>query len=614
MRIGYSLLFLSFLLLLTACTSEQIEGEEGQQVEGKEQQRSEEETSTEKKGEQKDNVQNESNDTSEEEGLFAQFVKEIYFFQQDENGRSQDGIYEFTEETLPTEPTTFALHDESMYVFLTFATTDQATIDKIFNQINIRGASDQNIEQTRATRYKIQLPKTEEQVTFQFGRLPEISFDKKKPLSMTVEPEQGDCEALLFKNEKNPNSIVFPQYFFNEKAINHLIHFSEAMQTDIDVAEYMTGRDVNANGEWLDNKTYKLRIEKKGTNMKIETSERNDVEGRILSQEGNYLPYETIQFNGVEKRGWKNLNTGEKVGWSSRDFLYDFLLFSPDRSSYIGVTEIAEGEGDAEGSFYGFTLEQKGKSSKQLVRSNYTSVMRKGVPLEWVDNEHIMYSDDANVFKLNVESGERETLLAKEQHEGSINQYAYNPSNGDIYVLVEQFNKTFENSTVNRWTYNQDKDQWNQEKNYSELPQSGIYWAKSLSVYMTSDGVLFSKAEDGQIYTVHEKESGENSKVLGEVILQTDEGVYLKVRTGRYNNDLDQLYFWNLGGEDPIQIENPPGPTPAVHPFNSYLLSFNQGAHSYVYNKQSDRWERNDQFNPVFETYNFQEVAPIYRE
>lgn len=614
MRKYFTLFIIFFVLLLTAaCTSEKTEKpEETQQVDDQEQQEGNDETSNEDESSE-DNSQ--TNDSSrDKEGLFAQSIEEIYFLQQDKNERSQRGIYEFTGETLPTEQTTLALHDESVYVFLTFTTTNQDTLDELLNQINIQGAKDQNIEETKSsspnqtTRYKIKLFNTEDQVTFQFGDIPAITLEKKKPLTMTIEPDRDNRESLLFKNEEYPYSLNFPRYYYGNGVIKHIIHFSEPMRTDIDVSRYMKGKHVIADGEWIDNQTYELRIEKASGRIRLEASERNEVGGRILSQTGNYLPYETITFESVKKQEWKDLSTGERVGWSSKDFLYDFLLFSPDRSAYIGVTEIVREGGDAQGSYYGFTLEQKGSHSKQIVQSHYTGVMRKGLPLEWIDHNHIMYADDEHVYKMNVETGERETLLAKEQHNGSINQYAYNPSNGNVYVLVEHFNKTFEDSTVDRWIYNQKNGQWKQEKNYSELVQNGIYWANSLSIHMANEGVLFSKAEDGQIYTVYDQKNSSNKKVLGEVILKTEQGVYLETRTGEYNNDLNQLYFWNLEGEKPKQIQNPPDLSYRVHPFGPNLLAVNGTPHTLVYNKQSGEWE-----SYANQPSRFQEVAPLFK-
>lgn len=613
MRNGYWIVLLSFVLLLSACNNNQAQQPE-EETDQQDQTSDEEEKDTSSPKKESDKEDKDKQSSNVEEGIFADHVTELYFHQMDREGRSQRGIYEFTKDTLPTEPETLAFQDESLYMFISFNTTNETTNEKLLSQISVEGADSQKIEPTKSptpsqtTRFKMIFKNVEDEVSFTFGDLPEIKLVRKEPLSITVEPAQDDEEALLFKDTNH--GFLYPKYFMRKGSTEHLLHFSEPMKTNLNIADYVREQDVKVSGEWLDNQTYKIDIQG-NESVRLNTSDRRtEGKGRILSQSGNYLPYLNVDFEKVEPGEWKNWDTGEKVGWSPRDAFYDFLLFSPDKSSYIGVKQIASAQGDSEGDFYGFVLERKGKEPKLLEHSVFTSVMRNGVPLEWIDQKHVLFNDDETIYKMNVETGEKEALLNRERHGGRINQFAHNPTNGEIYVLVEHFKESFENSRVDRWTFNMNQNQWNKEENYSGLAQSGVYWANDLAIHIADDGVLFSKVENGKIYTVYESYNGQNKKVLGEVILKTDNGVYLETRTGGHNNDVESVYFWNMGKEDPIKIENPPGSGPFA--FGDKLLAYTKNKH-YVYNKESGEWDATNQFKEVVEAYNFQEVAPIYK-
>lgn len=602
------------ILMVTACS------DEASKVEN--QPKKEEPTNTQEKdnNREKDAKPN-PNDNGEERGMFSTYIEEISLYQMDANERQQQGIYTFLDEDIPTESMTLSLHQDSIYFFLRFNTQDEEIIQKLLKEVNVEGASGKKVEKTDSenpyhTRYKLTFMDTEQEVTLEFGDLPEIQLIKKEPLSINVKPKKKDVASLYVSNPYGGDHKLFFPNFYTEKGVNtYLIQFNEPMNQTINIADFVKYNDQNseAEGEWIDEKTYQLSVSTESDRFYITLNTNRDNWKRILSQSGNYFSEEALHFRLLEEKKWKNVQTNQRVGWSKRDRFYDYILFSPDRSAYIGIVQVASGMGDAQGHYYSLVLEQKGKDH-EVLDSFYTSVEPKGVPVQWLGNSEVLYADMETLYQINVESGKRKELLSEQTHKGDINYYATNKEAGEIYVLVEHFHDSFKNSTVDRWVLNLESGEWKQEQDYSELIQEGIYYTNKLSIHVTNNGVLWTKGEDGELFTIYEKLNGEKHKVRGEVVTETNSGVYLQTFKGKYHSVIDQLYFWDLQSKTPQQIADPPG---IVKPFGPYMLSY-KGIDTATYNqfnKDRNKWEETNyaiEQTPL--NMFFQEVEPIIKK
>lgn len=455
--------------------------------------------------------------------------------------------------------------------------------------------------------YRISITDVNKNCTLSFGD-ELISFEKMAPLEWTLDKNELNNPVLLIVSDWRSGLGIAPTLYLSDKEQGNIIlSFDEEMDTTTHIRDRY-GNDENIQGEWVNAYQYSI-------DPKLLKDSDYVFLNRLKSLRGNSIFQGSQESLNVVREPivtWVEHPSGEQVGWSQNDTYYDFLLFSPDNQSYIGVINhgIGPGSGDGDGAYYSFILERKGKTPVKIEQGFYTYVRHKGVPIQWMDNNRLMYASFNSVYYYNTNTGESKRVINFEDEDFSINQVVYDSFNNQTYMISHQYDPTRNIAVADKRIY-ENSTQTGHESNYSDTMKEAKYTINYLSIHPSEQGVFWTYKKNDYYYTHYEGRDGVTKDVKGEIISFQDEVIFLEVKQYGYDVSPPAYYSWKLE-KQPIKI--PDAPTGFVKPFGHLLVSVDREKDKYYYfDSDSNQWKSLELKEGHIRIPMDQEVKAIYQ-
>ncbi len=424
-------------------------------------------------------------------------------------------------------------------------------------------------------------------VTVTIGDIPPIRIMKTEPLQLTVETTRFNNESIVLAGNPEQNPALRAVVVSNLET--HLtLSFSEEMDQAI----------VNGmpKGEWLDSRRYRVELADglMGGNERVENSV-SLIDFRSIR--GNYTAvYDwNLGVHRVQPGVWRDVGTGEKIGWSPRDTFYETIIYSPDRNRYIGTAAIGRPDGDGDGYYYGIVLEERGQAPRFIETSVYLNILQQGSPVQWIDNDRILYADYRTIYEYSISTGERRILLERNGDEGGYHSVTYDRHAGQHHVMTHKYEETQDHKgqvVVNTYVYEElAKPAISEHLRSAVIGTSNGYMSYRMTVYPVQSGTFHTTTQgDGRPITHYESQTGRKRVLPGQVYYVDDKLVlllenYLLQSDGQVDH---KLWIWNYGGTEPIEAPLPPG---SVRIAGNQPIAVRDEEY-YRYDYQNNEWQR----------------------
>ncbi|MCR8644286.1 hypothetical protein NV379_16660 [Paenibacillus sp. N1-5-1-14] len=414
--------------------------------------------------------------------------------------------------------------------------------------------------------------------------LPEMKFAPKDPLKYEIVKEkENEFANLTINGAEYGNQILIPA---EQDTI--ILAFSEEMNTN-SMPTLNSGKP--AVGKWLDNKHLQITV----SNM-----DNVDVDDQGIKQmtlDLNPLRVKTTSYLQLDNTSltvkqypaiqWRDGKSGKSIGFSPRDRYYKQIVTSPDGQSYIGVYPIGGALGDGDGYFYSYVLERANQEPVVIESHFYTTIEPFDTPVQWMDNNRILYSSYYGVYIYDIATGTKKLLRDNKPDEMyNINYAVYDQARKQIHVLV--YNDRNESTGLDLFTYEDGKNELKVTRNYTSTVNLYMYTHLDMLIYPTSKGTYRTTIEQGIPYTTFVSNEGKTQKAVGYIRAVGEDGAYLeRFEKGTTLKSIGFSY-WQLG-KTPQNFTTIPF-ADAIFGSGSKLIIQEDGKY-LTYNPNSRKWE-----------------------
>lgn len=532
---------------------------------------------------------------------FRENTQEISFAQQDD----QMGFMfqSFSNDNIPNEPIKVVTHLENLRVSLQLKETSISSKEKFLEQIQIDGTTNYKLTEdpNASGYYHLDFLRVIDTLTVKLGDIPTITIEKRSPVEVMIE-SIGLQGPSFIRNGLGNVYQMSANALISDLDKHLVLSFSESMDTTL--------RSTHLpKGNWLNEKQYKLHLE--GSLM---SSTDRDIYfillDKFIAKSGNHpIMGSGITVSQVRGGAWLSLDTNERIGWSDSDHFYSSIVFSPDRSRYIGIAELIYDNGHNIEFFYSFVLEEKGKPPHVIEEEWHTGILQAGTPVQWVDNERIMYADHDKIYMYDLVQRKKDILHDWSNRKDWLQQVAYDPWTKELIMITFRDDDDPEKNEGYHYVYDlYTFSDFTQSK--SHVPNFAkaqlVNWPNfpQLPVHVVSHGVYWSEQRDKRMWTRYESRDGKTVSVPG-VIKHADDqqvilfDIYYAEETSEWKN---AIYIWEYGN-DPQKLPDLP---------HGWITVRNAGPH--VFSKTEQLWYRYDSSAGEWSIWNLGNTDPHFSE
>lgn len=501
-----------------------------------------------------------------------------------QNNKSQGYVFRTLEGTdLLDRPYAVARHMDEFSIGWMWSDDGKRRREELLKQIKVEGKASLRIQSDNELGASLNFSEMGDTFTVKLGDLQAITVTRMEPLGIRLEAANRVAPILLLQGDSPYTPRLAALLPSREKQL--IVAFSE----DMDMSQF---RQLPA-GTWLDARRYRLelRLDQAGVSDSV-------MIGVSLmpfrSARGNFVEHGDWSTNIHWKLPdrWRDIATGETVGWSERDPFYDAIEFSPDRSKYVGAAMAGYPDGDGDGRYYGLVLEEKGKPPKVIEPIFYTAVLQDGSPVQWLDNDRLLYADPEQIFEYSIGSGRKRAVFTMKKGEHCVHAFAYDRYSDKLYVLTHRYESKDgkEQLSVNAYVLDRDYQQLERIERWTVTPFEYSYRPKRLPIRVTEQGVYRTFVRDGRVFTQFEarvggkkaEASGETVYADGKLALLLEDAIPEKP-----GGEMPQIVrVWRMGSE-PVEAAKTPG---LIRVYGNRMIAEKDGKR-YVYDIQSDSWE-----------------------
>ncbi|MBD0383721.1 hypothetical protein [Paenibacillus sedimenti] len=481
---------------------------------------------------------------------------------------------------LPERLYEVARHMDEFSIGWTWSDAGKHRREELLQQIQVEGKASMRIQGENEHGASLSFSDMGDSFTVILGNLPAIMVTRMEPLGIKMETANSTTPSLLLHGDSPYVPRLAALLPSGEKQL--IVVFSE----DMDTSRFP---QLPA-GTWLDARRYRLelRADQPGGSDSVMTSVTLMP---FRSARGNFMDGDYINIHWRLPERWRDISTGETVGWSERDPFYDSIVFSPDRSRYAGATIAGYPDGDGDGRFYGLVLEEKGRPPKVIEPMVYSAVLQDGSPVQWVDNDRLLYADYEQVFEYSIGSGRKRTVFTIGKGEHRVHAFAYDRYANKLYVLSHRYESKDgqEQFSIDAYVLDREYRQLERIERWTVTPFEYGYRPKRLPIRVAEQGVYRSFVRDGRVFTQFEARGGRKAEAQGEIVYV--DGNLALLLDGPIPGDLggeipQAVSVWQKGSE-PIEAAKAPG---LIRLYASRIVAEKDGKR-YVYDIQSDSWD-----------------------
>jgi hypothetical protein len=489
---------------------------------------------------------------------------------------------------LPNKPYSIVRHMEEFSIRVDLIDLDRIMKEQLLSQITIEGRTQTKLEIDERGAV-LRFTEMDDAVTVTLGDIPPIRIVKAEPLQLTVDTSELKDESIVLEGIYDQNPVMRALLVSNRDTRITLI-FSE----DMDQSK-STGMPK---GEWLDNRRYRLELE---DHLQFGRHERVETGVGLMgfrSIRGNYTgAYDwDLSIRQVHAGEWRDIRTGERVGWSPRDSFYETIIHSPDRNNYVGTVAIGRPDGDGDGLYYALILEESGQAPVFIEKSIYLNILQQGSPVQWVDNNRILYADYARIYEYTISTGERRIVMNRENEEGGYHTVTFDRIAGQLHVMTQKYEETIDHTdrvVVNSFVYDGlEKPAIFEQLRTAVIRTSNGFMAYRMTVNPLQRGVFRTTTqEEGWPITIYESREGSKTVLPGQVHYADDKIVFLledhyffQVGDQAYQ----KLWVWNYSDEGPIAAPLAPG---FIRVAGNQPVAWKDTEY-YQYDVQTNAWKR----------------------
>lgn len=497
-----------------------------------------------------------------EEIMLSDALVELSIWQQEDAVAEEIVTYEGA---WPQRSVTFAVHDPEVAFKLRLQDEIDLGTAELEEAVAVTGAKVRISEGEDSQSFLVTLTEIQDRAEIKLGDLEPFRLRTRQDHLMFVlnQSELRVPYALLIHGESDGRSHVFVSEI--EDAI--VLRFTEPM------------RPVEHPGtEWLSETQLKVDIAETAGTLPLD---------KFYSEDGNFVArkYHSLVVHQIPSRSWFDAASGGSVGWSGRDAYYDALLFSPDGSKYAGLVQISE-DTDGAGGHYGIVIEQRGQSPIVLDHTIHYRLNSGYLPVEWLDQQTLLYLSGFQVWAFDVESGLARQLTIDDEHQAVA--FQYDQRSGRLFVLTQ--------SSISRdgreyWQggmsiYRSDLELAERIETISDPWPSTENNILPLKISVQSSGYYLTTYREGRIVTQYFA-NGEETEAPGQLIGTTDQGAYL-LETSE-GDEVMRVLWWPRGGSA-VPVE--PLADSSYIMFGGDLFARRAGVADtyYGYNPGRDEW------------------------
>ncbi|MDR6555631.1 hypothetical protein J2736_006902 [Paenibacillus qinlingensis] len=371
-----------------------------------------------------------------------------------------------------------------------------------------------------------------------------------KPVSFTFKPDAGrDVPHLLVMAQEYGPRLRIPE---GESSVE--LVFTKEMRNDLPT----TIEGVPVAASWVDAKHLVVELANMGAGehgMKeqyLRMDNLVDVSGNRL---GDGLQGLWVQQ--MPRQVWRYVDSDDLAGGGPRDSLYDQLVISDDKQSYVGIVTLGGSMGDGDGTSYAFILEQKGKEPVVIENVFYATIEPDQQPIQWIDEKTLMYASYHGVYAYDVETHEKRILhKANPDENDNVNYAAYDTTRKLLHVLA--YENRHETSQLARLTYVSGEPMPQRTQAYTASVLVAKYSDLDMTITPTPEGTYWTRLQDGVPYTNFIHQAGAKVTAKGIARLVTKQGVYLQqYEKGESQLQASRWAIWQPG-KAAKAIANPP--------------------------------------------------------
>ncbi|WP_127582351.1 hypothetical protein [Paenibacillus koleovorans] len=396
--------------------------------------------------------------------------------------------------------------------------------------------------------------------TFQvrIGDLPPIRVTRAEPLDITLDLSAMQRPVLaLFGPLETVGSAR--TVLLSEHETQMVLVFSEDMNRAFPINRELTG-------EWLDNRRFRIDLRRPPQPQVPERIETEIDLTTFRSLRGNYTAAHDwgLKLFQVREGEWRDVVSGERMGWSPRDLFYETIAFAPDGKKYVGAVRVGMPEGDGIGLYYAFVLEEEGKAPIVIENALFTNFTQQGVPIQWLDNDRLLYGSSNQLYVYSIGKGKRTTVSGLENlgKDGTwLHAAAADAYRGLLHILTGSYESVNgdERVVIHVYTYRDGQEKpLEVRKRWANVPihQSRIGYL--LSVVPVENGLFRTLINDAeQMVTRYEDMQGAVVELPGFVQYADNEIVYLLENVPGMAGapPFQRLWTWRYGSEtDLVQL------------------------------------------------------------
>jgi len=506
-----------------------------------------------------------SEGSSQTKVKLSEAVAELAIWQTGEGSSEQIAAYA---DKLPGEPVTWSVHEAEVLLKLQLHPNTILDIDELKKNIRLTGADYEVAQGEEPGSYEVKLSDIVEEAELIIGDLEKINFIRKNThLLFTLNPS----------NLRIPFSLQIPgeadghiHLFVSDEESSVVIRFTEPMQ-----------RIERPGSEWLSDT--QLKIDIGSLNFEWSLADYRSKDGNFLDRQ-----FHSILIHQTPSRSWFDAASGGNAGWSKRDSYYDALIFSPDGSKYAGLVELSKDE-DGRGAYYGIVIERNGQAPMIVERSVHMRDDAVYTPIEWLDNDTLLYLSSYELWAYDVESGTPRQLVADDEQQ--VIAYQVDRRNNRLLVLTQMFiqqnGQQFGQGSLT--IYDPEMEIIEAPQVISDLwpsAENGIM-PLAIAVQTNGSGYYLTTYRNGQIITSYISGSGSEASEAGRLIGVTGSGAYLAEITEE--DGTGRLYWWPRNGEPELVT---PIDATAYIMFGGDLFAYREGRTNtyYGYNRSAGEW------------------------
>ncbi|CAH1230891.1 hypothetical protein PAECIP111891_06762 [Paenibacillus allorhizoplanae] len=470
-----------------------------------------------------------------------------------ENNSSEGRVFQQWKATdVPQEPFQVVYHLEDVSVNATFASMSEEERRLLINRIRVEGNADWEIvdSNTPINQVRIQFHHAKEPFVLRVGDLPAMTFMRKEPVSFTFSSPAGrDVPYLLVMAQEYGPRLRIPE---GESSVE--LVFSNEMRNDLPT----TIEGVPVTARWVDSKHLLVQLDNMGTGehrMKEKYLRMDNLVDASGNRLGGGLQGVWVQL--MPRYVWRYADSGEMAGGGTRDSLYDQLVISDDKQSYVGIVRLGGSMGDGDGTSYSYILEQKGKDPIVIENVFYSTIEPDQQPIQWIDAKTLMYASYYGVFVYDIEKGEKRILhKANPDENDNINYAAYDTTRKQLHVLA--YENRHETSQLARLTYLSGDTVPQRMPAYTTSVLVAKYSELDMTITPTPEGTYWTRIQDGVPYTDYINQAGGKFTTKGIARHITKQGVYLQqYEKGQFQLQASRWTIWQPG-KAAKDIANPP--------------------------------------------------------